>query len=112
MEYENCKAYKIKEPANGICRGNDNDIGEYDEKCNTCPAYLRYKNVLRMEKVINELNECIEHIRKNEFYKIPFWGNCQSAMMDALEVLKDKQKTIERLGEALNNVQENICGSW
>jgi len=43
MEYENCKAYKIKEPGNGICRGNDNDIGEYDEKCNTCPAYLRYK---------------------------------------------------------------------
>lgn len=90
MEYENCKAYKIKEPANGICRGNDNDIGEYDEKCNTCPAYLRYKNVLRMEKVINELNECIEHIRKNKFNKIPFWGNCQIAMMDALELL-DKQ---------------------
>lgn len=90
MEYENCKAYKIKKPANGICRGNDNDIGEYDEKCNTCPAYLRYKNVLRMEKVIKELNECIEHIRKNKFNKIPFWGNCQFAMMDALELL-DKQ---------------------
>lgn len=43
MEYENCEAYKIKERGDGICRGNDNDIGEYDEKCNTCPAYLRYK---------------------------------------------------------------------
>ena len=42
------------------------------------------------ENVINELNECIEHIRKNEFDKIPFWGNCQSAMMDALELLKSK----------------------
>lgn len=44
-----------------------------------------------MEKVINELNECIEHIRKNEFDKIPFWGNCQSAMMDALELLKEQE---------------------
>ena len=43
------------------------------------------------EKVINELNECIEHIRENNFHKIPFWGNCQSAMMDALELLKDQQ---------------------
>ena len=41
-----------------------------------------------MANVINELNGCIEHIRENNFHKIPFWGNCQSAMMDALELLK------------------------
>ena len=43
MEYENCNAYKLKETVNGICIGNENTIGEYDEKCNTCPAYIRYK---------------------------------------------------------------------
>lgn len=39
-DYESCEAYNIKKPY-GICIGNDN--GEYDEKCNTCPAYIRYK---------------------------------------------------------------------
>lgn len=43
------------------------------------------------ENVINELNECIEHIRKNKFNKIPFWGNCQGAMMDASELLKQQE---------------------
>lgn len=47
------------------------------------------------EKVINELNECIEHIRTNRFDKIPCWGNCQSAMIDALELLKDRTKDYE-----------------
>lgn len=45
------------------------------------------------ENVINELNECIEHIRENEFIKILFWGNCQSAMMDAIELLKGQPPT-------------------
>lgn len=46
MEYENCEAYKIKKRGNGICRGNDNDIGEYDKKCDICPAYIRYKETV------------------------------------------------------------------
>jgi len=53
-------------------------------------------------KVINELNECIEHIRKNKFNKIPCWGNCQSAMIDAIELLKS-QPEIVRCGE---------CAKW
>ena len=52
---------------------------------------------MSMERVINELNECIEHIRENEFNKIPFWGNCQSAMMDALAILKEQQQKKEEL---------------
>ena len=43
-----------------------------------------------IEKVIKELNECIEHIRKNKFNKIPCWGNCQSAMIDAVALLKEQ----------------------
>ena len=43
------------------------------------------------EKVINDLSECIEHIRFNEFKKIPFWGNCQIAMMDAVALLKEQE---------------------
>ena len=42
-------------------------------------------------KVIKELEECIEHIRINEFEKIPCWGNCQIAMMDALELMKEQE---------------------
>lgn len=43
------------------------------------------------EKVIKELEECIEHIRINEFEKISCCGNCQIAMMDALELLKEQE---------------------
>ena len=46
------------------------------------------------ENVINELNECIEHIHKNEFDKIPFWGNCQMAMTDAIDLLKEQPQWI------------------
>ena len=52
------------------------------------------------EKVINELNECIEHIRKNKFYKIPCWGNCQIAMLDAISLLKEQEEQITKLEEA------------
>ena len=44
-----------------------------------------------IEKVIKGLNECIEHIRKNKFNKIPCWGNCQSAMIDAVAMLKEQE---------------------
>lgn len=46
---------------------------------------------MEREKVIKELEECIEHIRINEFEKIPCWGNCQIAMMDALGQLKEQE---------------------
>lgn len=46
---------------------------------------------MEREKVIRELEECIEHIRTNEFEKIPCWGNCQIAMMDALGLLKEQE---------------------
>ena len=48
-----------------------------------------------IEKVINELNECIEHIRKNKFNKIPCWGNCQSAMIDAVSMLKEQDEEVK-----------------
>ena len=41
MEYEKCKAYKIKLP-NGICMGDG-------EKCQNCPAYIRYLEVIKKE---------------------------------------------------------------
>ena len=58
------------------------------------------------ENVINELNECIEHIRSNEFEKIQFWGNCQMAMTDALALLKEQPHWIpaeERLPKSMIN---------
>lgn len=50
------------------------------------------------EKVISELTECIDHIRFGEFNKIPLWGNCQIAMMDAVSLLK--------------NQNTRRCGKW
>ncbi len=47
--YEKCKAYKIKEPANGICEG------ENRKKCLNCPACIRYRETL--ERKIEELDE-------------------------------------------------------
>ena len=66
------------------------------------------------EKVINDLSECIDHIRENEFEKIPFWGDCQLAMRDAIELLKEwKPKTGHwfkiRGGTA---AQCTICKCW
>lgn len=46
---------------------------------------------MEREKVIRELEECIEHIRTNDFEKIPCWGNCQIAMMDALGLMKEQE---------------------
>lgn len=41
MDYESCDTYQIKGP-DGICIGND-DKYENDEKCEECPAYIRFK---------------------------------------------------------------------
>ena len=64
-----------------------------------------------IEKVIKELNECIEHIRKNKFYKIPCWGNCQIAMIDALKLLKEQEpimiKTVMINGSGKNGRCQN-----
>lgn len=49
------------------------------------------------EKVVKNLEECIEHIRFNEFEKIPLWGNCQMAMTDAIVLLKEQEKEIKAL---------------
>ena len=49
MDYEKCEVYQIKKSAHGICIGNVK--GEpYDEKCDTCPAYIRYKEVVEKEQ--------------------------------------------------------------
>ena len=40
--YKNCGVYKLKDP-NGICIGNGS-------KCKTCPAHIRYINVIKKEK--------------------------------------------------------------
>ena len=42
MEYEKCEAYQIKQPVDGICMGDG-------DKCNNCPAYIRYLEVLKKE---------------------------------------------------------------
>lgn len=42
MKYENCEAYKIKQPVDGICMGGG-------DKCKNCPAYIRYLEVLKEE---------------------------------------------------------------
>jgi rubrerythrin len=42
-------------------------------------------------KVIDELERCVEHIRYSNFEKIPFWGNCQIAMMDSIALLKEHE---------------------
>lgn len=47
--YEKCKAYKIKEPASGVCEG------ENRKKCLNCPACIRYRETL--ERKIEELDE-------------------------------------------------------
>ena len=59
---------------------------------------------MEREKVIKELEECIEHIRINEFEKISCWGNCQIAMMEALGLLKEKEpvEPISRFNKLLN----------
>ncbi len=55
-------------------------------------------------KVVKELEECIEHIRINEFEKIPCWGNCQIAMMDALRLLKEQEaKPVKVVKNAYNH---------
>ena len=68
--------------------GDSNTVRHAEGKC--C-------GMIDREKVIKELAECIEHIRKNKFDKIPCWGNCQSAMMDALALLKEQEKEIKAL---------------
>ena len=57
------------------------------------------------ENVIKDLAECIEHIRKNKFDKIPCWGNCQSAMMDAIALLKE----LDELLRKLQNDKDKLC---
>lgn len=61
-----------------------------------------------MEKVISELTECIDYIRLREFDKIPLWGNCQIAMMDAVSILKEHEAQIERLEYDLAVTQNNL----
>ena len=51
------------------------------------------------ENVAKNLEECIEHIRFNEFEKIPYWGNCQMAMIDALALLKAQEARVMTLEE-------------
>jgi len=71
------------------------------------------------EKVINELNECIGYIRENKFNKIPCWGNCQIAMMDALALLKEQDaelsyryaKTITHTATKLDDATCPSCGN-
>lgn len=62
------------------------------------------------DTVINNLSECIEHIREKEFAKIPFWGNCQLAMMDAIELLKEHDtELLIRYEEGFINAQPVRC---
>lgn len=48
-DFEKCKAYQIKKPADGIC------VGENDEKCKSCPAYINFKNLSREELTKNNV---------------------------------------------------------
>lgn len=44
-DYETCKAYQVKMPADGIC------VGEAGNKCLHCPAYHRYIKKLAKNKL-------------------------------------------------------------
>ena len=58
-----------------------------------------------IEKVISDLQEQIDWIRDNEFYKFPGWGHTVLAMKDALELLKEQKQRIEIL-ESLRKVEQ------
>lgn len=61
------------------------------------------------EKAIKELEECIEHIRTNEFEKITFWGNCQIAMMDALGLLKEQEEREKAICKEICDLISGPC---
>lgn len=48
MDYVDCETFGKKDPDTGLCIGNDEN-GEANEACNRCPAYLRYKALIRGE---------------------------------------------------------------
>ena len=64
------------------------------------------------EKVEKNLSECIEYIRKHKFNKIPCWGNCQSAMMDALALLKEQPEIVRCKDCQFHYAGENEVDAW
>ena len=67
--------------------------------------------MIDMEKVINDLSECVGHIHKHDYDQFPFIAKCKNTMTDAISLLKE-QDAVEPKAIRMNAFGDPVyaCG--